>query len=84
MPGLRAREAAQEGVWAQHVPAMVAFLAVAGQWRVVATGSRVMALGLDYAAARAGLDLAGIEMTPRLWEQVRVIEAGAMETMNVR
>ena len=39
-------------------------------------------LGLDYAAARAGLDLAGIEMTPDLWSEVRAIEAGAIEELN--
>lgn len=37
-----------------------------------------MRIGLDYAGARAGLELAGIAMTPALWEQVRLIEAGAV------
>jgi hypothetical protein len=38
--------------------------------------------GLDYAGARAGLDLAGIAMTPALWADVQVIERGALAAMN--
>lgn len=37
--------------------------------------------GLDYAGAKAGLELAGIEATPALWTQVRTIEAGAIEAI---
>lgn len=41
-------------------------------------------LSLDYGAARDGLALAGIEVSPEVWEQVRVIECGAVEAMNGR
>tara|TARA_Y100000815_G_scaffold150439_1_gene136292 strand:- start:57 stop:236 length:180 start_codon:yes stop_codon:yes gene_type:complete len=41
----------------------------------------VIPLGLDYAGARAGLELAGIETTPALWADLRVVEAGALEAM---
>lgn len=38
--------------------------------------------GLDYTAARAGLELAGIEITPEQWAELRQIEAGAIEELN--
>lgn len=43
---------------------------------------RIVWVGLDYAAARAGLDLAGLTITPEIWAQVRLIEAGAREELN--
>lgn len=68
-----------DGLWPRHEAALDAFLAIAGQWRVAPSGRF---LGLDYAAARAGLDLAGIEMTPDLWSEVQEIEAGARTGLN--
>ncbi len=44
----------------------------------------VMAIGLDYQGAQAGLALAGIEVAPETWAQVQVIEGGAREAMNKR
>lgn len=70
-------------LWPQHRAAAEAFLAVANQWRVLAAqNGRQVWLGLDYAAARAGLDLAGIMVAPEVWAQVRLIEAGALEALN--
>ncbi|WPY96102.1 DUF1799 domain-containing protein [Limimaricola variabilis] len=73
--------AGETGVWPQNAAALTAFLRIATQWRVAATLSAVVRTGLDYAGARAGLDLAGIEMTPALWADVQVIEAGAITAM---
>ena len=39
-------------------------------------------LGLDYTAVRAGFDLAGVKITPDLWAEVQLIEAGARDAMN--
>lgn len=39
-------------------------------------------LGLDYTAVRAGFDLAGLTVTPPLWDQVRLIEDGAKHVLN--
>lgn len=50
--------------------------------RCVAGGDRLLWLGLDYAAARAGLRLAGITMTTALWADVQIIEAGAVDALN--
>lgn len=72
-----------DGVWDQNVAALDAFLSVATQWRMVplATG-RLIATGLDYQAARAGIEMTGTDITPDLWFDVRMIEAGAMGAMN--
>lgn len=69
----------EDGVWSEHVPALEAFLAVATQWRLSGMGRPV---GLDYTAARAGFDLAGITVSPALWEQVQAIEHGALAALN--
>lgn len=50
--------------------------------RWIAGPSGSVCLGLDYAAARAGLRLAGITMTPALWSDVQIIEAGAVAALN--
>ena len=72
-----------EGVWAVNAPAMRAFLAVDPQWRAIGRGEGpVHFLGLDYDGVRAGLDLAGIALTPGFWSDVQVIEAGAMAALN--
>jgi hypothetical protein len=68
-----------DGLWPDHLPALDAFLAIAGQWRLAPSGRF---LGLDYTAVRAGLDLAGIEVTPDLWSDVQIIEAGALAGLN--
>nr|RDS96960.1 hypothetical protein DWF04_03920 [Cereibacter sphaeroides f. sp. denitrificans] len=72
-----------EGVWPENVAAVQAFLFVATQWRWVGGGmGGLMAIGLDYAGARAGLDLAGVEVTPALWHELTLIEAGALAALN--
>lgn len=77
---------AEDGLWPEHLPAWQAWCAISGQWRTqVISGlsaPRVIWLGLDYTAARAGLELAGIEMHPDLWAEVRTIETGAIEELN--
>ncbi len=76
----------EEGLWPEHEPAWRAWCAVCGQWRTEAlstmTTARVIWIGLDYSAARAALDLAGMEMTPALWAEVRAIEQGAVKELN--
>jgi hypothetical protein len=71
-----------QGVWQENVAAVTAFLAVSTQWRVVAGASGLLCTGLDYAGARAGIEALGIEITPRLWGDVQVIEAGALAELN--
>ena len=52
---------------------------MSGNW-----GGKVVWIGLDYAAARAALDLAGMTVTPEIWADVRAIEGGAIEELNRR
>lgn len=65
---------------------MRAFMSVNTQWRVVAasglSGFWLRWIGLDYAAARAGIEAAGVAMTPALWEGVRVMEKAALPVLN--
>ena len=42
----------------------------------------VFTQGLDYSGARDGLALAGIDVTPEIWSQVRFIELGAKDALN--
>ena len=73
----------QEAVWAPNAPAVRAFLSVTTQWRYVARSEgRLVATGLDYAAVKPGFKLAGIEMTPALWGDVRIVENGARAALN--
>ncbi len=71
-----------EGVWPQNVAAVQAFLAVQTQWRILAGATGLAWLGLDYGAVTAGLAAAGIAVTPALWTELRVIEAGVVARMN--
>lgn len=70
-----------EAIWPEHVPALEAFLIVATQWRTAATLAGVIYVGLDYGAARDGLHMAGIEVTPELWGELQLIETGALKAM---
>jgi len=40
------------------------------------------AIGLDYPAAKVGLEMAGIEVTPALWSDLQMVEIGARAAMN--
>jgi hypothetical protein len=75
-------------LWADHQAAWRAWCEVSGQWRTVGLGTMERAwlfwMGLDYGAAKAGLELAGIEVSPETWADLRVIEEGAIEEMNRR
>ncbi len=70
------------GTWPQNEPAVRAFLSVDSQIRFIAVGEGSVAIGLDYAGARAGLRLAGLKVTPDLWSDVQVIEAAAVAALN--
>ena len=75
-----------EGVFPDNVAAVEAFLIVATQWRSLVRetmdGIRIHFTGLDYAAARAGLELAGVAVEPRVWRQVLQLEATARDALN--
>ncbi|MEP1521622.1 MAG: DUF1799 domain-containing protein [Ascidiaceihabitans sp.] len=68
-------------VWAEHVPAFHAFLAVCGQWRGFEIEGRTVPIALDYTAAKAGLKLAGIKIKPKVWADLQTIELAAVKAM---
>ena len=73
----------QDGIWEDHLPALLAFLAVSGQWRTRPHGmGETRWIGLDYAAVSAGFAFADIDMTPEVWADLRLIEAGALDELN--
>ncbi len=75
-------------LWEMHIPAWRAWCAVSGQMRTEALNTmesaRIVWLGLDYSAAKAGLGLAGIGVSPEEWDEVRTIEGAAVEELNRR
>lgn len=78
----------ETGLMADHFDAWTAWCAISGQWKTVALsgnwGAKIIWLGIDYAAAKAALDLAAITVTPDVWNDVRTIEEGAIEELNRR
>ncbi len=71
----------EDGIWIQHLETFRAFLAVADQWRCV-LGDRMIWLGLDYGAVKAGLEMADLALTPETWADFQLIEAGAKAALN--
>lgn len=70
-------------IWPENEAVFGAFLSVATQWRAVALADgKVHWLGLDYAAARAGLGAEGMDVTPELWRGLCVIERAARSALN--
>lgn len=66
------------------MPALEAFLAVQTQWSYVSGMGGAHTIGLDYAGVRAGLELAGIKLTPDQFHGLQLIELGARQAMNRR
>lgn len=71
-------------VWSENWEAVCAFLCVCTQWRAIGKGmdGGVYWQGLDYAGVAAGLAGAGIEATPKLWAELRIMEAAARNELN--
>ncbi|WP_407920737.1 DUF1799 domain-containing protein [Frigidibacter oleivorans] len=70
-------------MWAENEAAWTAFLLVSGQWRATPRGlGGTYWIGLDYAAAKTGFDLAGLTVSPETWMDLRLIEHGAREELN--
>lgn len=76
------RRAPPQPIWACHLPALNAFIAVSDQWRFVPRRDGARVAGLDYSAVQAGLTMAGISLTPDEWADFRVIEQAAQAALN--
>lgn len=73
------------GVWPENAAIVEAFLLMSSQWRMRPGQDGVPRLiGLDYAGARAGLEMLGTEITTELWQGVMIVEAGAKAAWNER
>lgn len=87
LTGEAAQADEEGGLWPWHLPALEAWLRVAGQLKAVVVGgglarSRLLWLGLDAAGARAALEMAGTPLVPGLWDELQAIAAGAAEELN--
>ena len=79
---LAAIEEGDGALWRENVPVVEAFLCASTQWRTQVLGRRLLYLGLDYEGARAGMEAAGMTITPDLWMGVQAMEAEACSTLN--
>jgi hypothetical protein len=82
-----ARVEAGDGIWPENAAIVAAFLAASSQWNLVSIGGgmapgRLLFVGLNYPGAIAGIEAAGVVITPELWAGVRIMEAEAREAMN--
>lgn len=58
------------------------FVAAGTQWRVVAGMGGQRVIGLDYNGLRAAGSFTGVPITPERFDEIRLIEAGALQAMN--
>ncbi|WP_299370420.1 DUF1799 domain-containing protein [uncultured Tateyamaria sp.] len=73
----------EDGLWPEHVAAVEAFLRISDLWRInPRPNAQTVFLGLDVVQAEAELRMAGIAVTPHLWDQIRIIEQGAKRGLN--
>jgi hypothetical protein len=65
------------------MPVIDLFLTISSQWRTAPLADgRVHWVGLDYAAVRVGLDLAGQAVDAGLWAGIQVMERAAAAALN--
>lgn len=73
----------QDGLWPEHRQAAEAFMRIRNQWTVLPVfGGAPIWVGLDYTAARNGLEMAGYDITPEFWSEIQLIEQGARAALN--
>ena len=68
-----------DGIWPENAPAVQAFLRVQTQWAYICPGDgTTRRAGLDYQRVEAGLRMARVDVTPDLFDDIQVIEAGVL------
>lgn len=78
-----AQEGGFAGIWPEHELAVAAFVTAGTQWRTMSAGlAGALWIGLDYSAARDAWAMAGMDVTPQIFGQVRMIEHGALGALN--
>jgi hypothetical protein len=63
-------------LWPDMEEAVRLFMAMNSQWRMHPVGGLI---GLDYAALLAAAQMMGFTMSPQLFDDVRALEAGALD-----
>lgn len=69
-------------VWPEHLEALDIFQACGSQWRIVAGLAGAFYQGLDYTALEAVMRMRDVEEPGEALDQIREIEAGALEVLN--
>lgn len=69
-------------IWAEHAEAFDVFCACSSQWRIVAGMAGFFHQGVEATALAATMDMLGVADRRRCLQQVRQIEAGALEILN--
>jgi hypothetical protein len=69
-------------VWPECAESVELFLSLATQWRIEPMSGAI--LGLDYAAARAAMDMMGIDDQRQAFEDLRVMEAEVIRVTQER
>ncbi|MEL7683237.1 DUF1799 domain-containing protein [Citromicrobium bathyomarinum] len=73
------------GIWPENWDIVMAFAAVASQWRTEALGEgAVLYVGLDYTAVDVGLRRAGLTLDTAGWQGLQVMEHAAYRALNER
>lgn len=68
-------------ILADMLDAVRLFCAAGTQWRWLAAGDRAIPTGMDYAGVRAAADWLGVTAGPDLLDDLRALEAGALEVL---
>jgi hypothetical protein len=67
-------------VWAENWPAWRAFLSVQTQWITGMSGPT----GLDYGRVEAGLRMAGVQVTPELFDKLHILERAVLQALSTK
>lgn len=69
-------------VWPECAESVELFLSLATQWRIEPMSGSV--LGLDYAAARAAMDMLGVDDKRQAFQDLRIMEAEVIRLVQER
>lgn len=75
----KAQEADEFEVWAENWDTVQLFLLVQTQWR---TGSMGGVIGLDYTAIASAVRFAEVDVTPEIFDGLRIMESAAVTALN--
>lgn len=68
-------------VWPDMEPSVALFFAMGTQWRWAAVGSGILRVGMDYSALPAVAQASGVEIAPRVFADLRVMEGEVLKAV---